>query len=112
MNDCGCSSEISADDERQPIWAKQRAERGFDNTELWNLDVSIARFVLPRLKAFAEDLHGYPADLTEETWKAELNKMIAAFELSTEVFSPTDEQSVAIEAGLDSFREHFHSLWS
>ena len=27
----------------------QRKERGFDSTELWNLDTTLLRFLLPRL---------------------------------------------------------------
>lgn len=113
----GCSSELPADDDRQAVWAEQRASRGFDSTELWNLDVSFSRFALPRLKAFAEDLHGHPGGMTEETWLAELHKMIAAFELCADYRFSADlavnaKQEQVINAGLDSFRKYFFSLWS
>lgn len=35
-------------------WEKQRYKRGFDDTELWGLDYTIASFILPRLIAFRE----------------------------------------------------------
>lgn len=108
----GCSSELPVDDDRQAAWAEQRASRGFDSTELWNLDVTISRFIAPRLKAFAADLHGFPNGLTEESWLIELNKMIAAFELCETVCIATPEQSQTIEAGLDSFRKYFFYLWN
>jgi hypothetical protein len=112
MMEYGCSSELPVDDDRQAAWAEQRASRGFDSTELWNLDVSFSRFALPRLKAFAEDLHGYPSGMTEETWLAELHKMIAAFELCVDVNTATTVQEQIIAAGLDSFRKYFFNLWS
>ena len=109
----GVSSELPADDDRQAAWAEQRANRGFDSTELWNLDVTFSRFVLPRLKAFAEDLHGYPSGMTEEAWLAELHKMIAAFELCVDA-NPmvTAKQERVITVGLNSFRKYFFNLWS
>ena len=108
--DYGCSSEIPVADPRQEFWTSQRGERGFDNTELWNLDVTIARFVLPRLKAFAADLHGCPASLTLETWGTSLAKMIVSFELCSAVDFMTAEQEQLISDGLDLFRKYFHHL--
>jgi hypothetical protein len=48
-------------DKRQKLWKKQRDERGFDDTELWNLDVTMAKFILPRLAAFHKQspVYGY-----------------------------------------------------
>lgn len=43
----------------QKRWELERKSRGFDSTELWNLDATIAEFILPRLIAFKEmDRHG------------------------------------------------------
>ena len=33
----------------------QRRTRGWDDSDLYSLDYTIAKFVLPRLKVFAED---------------------------------------------------------
>lgn len=38
----------------QNKWKLERKLRGFDTTELWNLDATIAEFILPRLIAFKE----------------------------------------------------------
>lgn len=39
----------------------QRRVRGFDDADLWSLDIPVAEFVLPRLKAFrAMERHGVP----------------------------------------------------
>lgn len=51
--------------------------------ELWNLDYTVAKFVLPRLIKFKENSLGFPgydeAD-TMDKWQNILQKMIAAFE--------------------------------
>ena len=62
---------------------QQRIERGFDDTECWNLDTTIAQFVLPRLKHFKENTNGYPGNdeiPTFEKWNEVLDKMIYAFD--------------------------------
>lgn len=84
----------------------QRRTRGFDETELWNLDSTILKFILPRLQAFRESSRfGWPGpemifkinfkdfevlsesekiDLNQrsiEEWDRMLDKMIRAVEL-------------------------------
>ena len=54
-----------------------------DPKETWSLDVSLAKYILPRLKKFKELNNGYPGmdevD-TPEKWDETLDKMIQAFE--------------------------------
>ena len=51
--------------------------------DIWNLDVTIAEFILPRLKLFKKKTISYPGygemD-TPEKWDEALDKMILAFE--------------------------------
>lgn len=76
-NDCAANVE----DDRCEGWKKQRLERGFDDTELWNLDHTIIQFILPRLKAFKEQLHGYPGNYDSfEQWQHDIDEMIWAME--------------------------------
>lgn len=52
-------------------------------SDLWNLDITIANFVLPRLKKFKEEDDGCPEREemdTPEKWGEVLDKMILAFE--------------------------------
>lgn len=50
--------------------------------ELSNLDRTIAKFVLPRLKEFRKVANGYPLSLEKfEDWEKILDKMIQSFEL-------------------------------
>ncbi len=105
----GLINGLPKSDDRIPELKKQYKERGFDDTEIWSLYNSIARYVLPRLKRFRE-IHGdYPANLTAEEWNKILDKMIKAFELISEdtLFEFKDE----VEEGLSLFRIYFFDLW-
>jgi len=111
--DFSLSGEIKKDDPRQEIWKKQREERGFDDTELWNLDATIAEFILPRLKRFRDIVVGYPGNLnSQDEWYAILDKMIKALEITTsnmKLLSNKDHDSQ--EEGLKLFAEYFNHLW-
>lgn len=51
--------------------------------DIWNLDITIAEFVLPRLRLFKKKNIGYPGRGemdTPEKWDEALDKMIVAFE--------------------------------
>jgi hypothetical protein len=111
--DYSLAHEISPDDSRQERWAAERAERGFDETELWNLDNTIAKFVLPRLVAFGEGMGGHPATLTVEGWAEMLNSMIKAFELlADDEAMPGLEQNKIMETGLANFCKYYRHLWN
>lgn len=52
-------------------------------SEIWNLDQTIAKFILPRLKKFRNVVHSHPVTdevKTFEDWQEVLDKMIIAFE--------------------------------
>lgn len=73
---------ISPDHPKWDKFTKQRLERGFDDSETWNLDLTIAKFVLPRLESFKESFMGYPGFLkNEDEWKTILEKICKAFRL-------------------------------
>ena len=72
---------IDKNDDRWEEYVKQRKERGFDNSELWCLDTTIAKFILPRLEAFHETYAGYPGFLTHQEWENILKCMISAFKI-------------------------------
>lgn len=62
---------------------QQRISRGFDESECWNLESTIAQFILPRLKVFRDSTNGYPGNdeiPTFEKWLEVLDKMIFAFD--------------------------------
>ncbi|MCQ2210231.1 MAG: hypothetical protein MJZ34_08065 [Paludibacteraceae bacterium] len=71
----------NVEDDRFDVWKKQRIERGFDDTELWNLYATIMQFTIPRLKAFRDEVHGFPCSFeTIEEWKNTIDEMIWSME--------------------------------
>lgn len=60
------------------LW--QRLTRGWDDSDLWSLDYTIAKFALPRLREFKLQAMGHPSSLTEEEWNMILDKMIWSME--------------------------------
>lgn len=101
-------------------YSQQRMSRGFDDTELWNLDVTIAAYVLPRLEAFEQQVPCHPMDMTEDEWKEIIGKMIFSMrELVIEQTpSPEWNDNVAmreynekVQEGLTLFGTYFQDLW-
>lgn len=122
--------------DRELLFEEQRAERGFDDSETWNLDHTIAVFVLPRLKAFKEVHCGSPCQpnkdcqlksIGEKEWNQILDKMIYAFEIhASEDMSfgydldHTDQEKFSreykermdkVSEGLKLFAKWYGNLW-
>lgn len=100
---------IDRGDKRWDDFKQQRLERGFDDSETWALDCTIAKFIEPRLRRFKEIKAGYPAIMSEEKWDDILDKMIYAFECINKDTISDNEDSV--DEGLDLFRKYFFNLW-
>lgn len=82
--------------------------------DTWNLDITIAKFILPRLKLFRKVVDCYPCDLNSiEEWHDILDKMIESFYLmaTTSSYKTLNENYEKIEQGLDLFRKYYHDLW-
>ena len=98
----GLHESLPPDDDRQATWLDQRSTRGFDDTELWNLDTTIAKFILPRLQA-------YKLASDHEDDKG-IDKMIAAFQMIVEGIHFTDFPR-EMEEGLNLFQQNYFRLW-
>ena len=59
---------------------QRRFEFGFDDTETWHLDRTMALFIIPRLKRFMEVNNGIANGETEESYYEKLRFIIQAFE--------------------------------
>ena len=92
----------------------QRWTRGWDDRELWNLDFTIAKFVLPRLRHFKELNCSYPHGNTSEEWDEILDNMILAFEIcaADDEWDWSAKTTEQVELGLALFSENFRGLWS
>jgi hypothetical protein len=110
-----CFSLIDDTDTRWEQYTQQRLERGFDESETWNLDATIAKFIYPRLKVFIEDVKRvgcFPASMTFDEWLKILDDMLKGFELLVSDEIKNEDEDKIIEHSLDLFRKHFFSLWT
>ena len=106
-------------DEREPEWKAQRLTRGFDDTEMWSLDCTIAEFIAPRLKVFKEqaaEIGDHPVNITSEKWQEILSQMIEGFELYSDHFDwPSDDSNEnwkKVYKALELFKSWFMNLWN
>lgn len=103
---------------RFKYWYKnkyQKITRGYSDEELWNLDATFVRWMLPRLKAFKEKTQGYPCDVSEDEWNDILNKIIKSFEVYMKDL-PDDLEELrkdteTIKEGFKLFGERLYNLW-
>lgn len=79
-------------------------------SELWDLDQTLAKIILPYLKAFRKMKHnGYPAQLKSMAqWNKILDKMIVGMEWALHGENFKDAKA---EEGLKLFGEYFAALW-
>lgn len=101
--------------ERETLKA-ERLKQGFDTSEVYNLDYTIAKFIYPRLKLFIEkigDIQSYPSTLSGiDEWKEILNSMLTAFEIlmMDDIYCDQESES-KINKGLEYFSKYFSYLW-
>jgi hypothetical protein len=95
-------------------------EPEFDKEELYDLDFTIAKFVLPRLKEFKRINCGHPGNLTSKEWKSILQKMIWSFQQKVnDVIAPPHDLTEAqrklwlkrYSEGFKLFGKYFCHLW-
>lgn len=105
-------TEIDTEDDRWNYFRLQREAQGFDDSETWGLDHTIALFVLPRLKRFKEiETTAFPPQDNEgwEEWNAILEKMIEGFECYSNDREHDDNSKV--KEAWKLLGEHFYKLW-
>ena len=88
----------------------QRRTRGFDDSETFSLDYSLAKLILPRLQRFKQvSIDVLPSEMTSEEWSEILDKMINAFDYysSKRRWSSTEDH----EEGLKLFAQYYTDLW-
>lgn len=110
-----CFSLVDETDDRWEKYTQQRLDRGFDDSETWNLDATISKFIYPRLKTFIDDtikLQCHPGNIEFDTWLDILKKMLKGFEILSQDSERTDDEEQIIETSLDLFKEYFHCLWT
>lgn len=99
----------------------QKLVRGFSDNELWNLDNTIAKFILPRLIRFKKEMRsGLPQNqedtsrsLTQAEWDDILDNMIFAFNYAQNIYTKScnKEDYKRYELGMRQFATYFLDLW-
>lgn len=108
---------VARDDERGTKNKEFRNKYGFFPEECYDLDRSIACFVLPRLIYFRDHQHGFPYIMGEtegeNIWGKILNEMIAGFAiLAQKNASELDpDERVTAKKALELFARYYGNLW-
>ena len=90
----------------------QKLKKGFCCCEIWNLDVVMAKFILPRIEHFYQNDLTYPGELTEEEWDRILHKIIFSLDaVANEDIPYWLNNSAEIQEGLDLFGKYFQAFW-
>ena len=97
-----------------------RVKYGFWPHELWALDWTIAKFILPRLIQFKKTYAGFPVGMTSKEWNNILRNMISSFHYTSKQFdseslkSPEalQEEYKLYQQGLYNFAKYFGALWT
>ena len=101
----------------------KKYETNIDIEEILKLDITIAKFIVPRLKLFREREDSCPLRFdNEQEWYDILDKMIKAFEHLTKCNSCIctddpdwkDKENIRnreIKEGLNLFAEYYRALW-
>lgn len=96
---------------------KERVKNGFDASDLYSLDYTIAKTLLPKMiEKFRDTTHSYPADITYEEWKEILTKLIWFFNeilnnYSTDNSEKDSEYNKHLNECTELFIKYFTSLW-
>lgn len=94
--------------------ANSRSKKyGIPIEECYNLDDSIAWYILPRLRAFRKHTITYPSDMTYEEWMDMLDVMIEGFDLycNKDMLDMTDKDVAKIDLALEHLSKRFWDLW-
>ena len=104
-----CFSLLSKTDEREEEYKKQRIKRGFDDSETWSLDSTIAKFIVPRLERYQEIANSYLIRDQELIDNIEL--FLKAMKIVSQGGVATTLEMEEINKGLECFPKIFNSLW-
>jgi hypothetical protein len=104
-------------EERNLKLFKERVKNGFDASDLYSLDYTIAKTLLPKMiEKFRDTTHSYPSNISYEEWKEILTKLIWFFnEVLNNYNTPDSEKDSEYNKHLDEctklFVEYFTTLW-
>jgi len=112
-------------------WIFQKIFRGYSDNDLWALDYTLSKVILPYLKGFRKtNKMGYPMGMKGKMkeWHKTIDKMIWSFEQALEDHSycpdylwdkkmknfkkdKLEEYNKKLQEGFDLFAKYFTNLW-
>jgi len=105
----------------------QRVTRGFSDKECWDLDRTIAKYIIPRLKVLKNLDSSHPIEFNSaREWNKAIDKMIWSFEFVLTDYGSSEydfkntqkwkfKQSLKMKRykeGMKLFVKHYNSLWN
>lgn len=82
--------------------------------ETWSLDITLAQYIIPRLKLYKKLNDVIPGRLeSHDEWDKILDKMIYAFECMSDEFcnyEEYDKRQKKVKEGLQLFADYFQAL--
>ena len=98
---------------------KRKLYKKIDESELWDLGLTICNFILPRLEKFKNYTHSYPSNMSEKEWDDILNKIIWSFNYAREYINCSvkdkemlnEENKNKYNEGMNLFKKYLVDLW-
>lgn len=109
-----CFSLVDESDEKWPDYCAQREKRGFDDSELWNLDGTIAKFISPRLSAYVKTViesNYNSSEMPFDEWLDILKKMDEGFKIMSSDKNRNEDEVDKMNDAIDLFNKYFFNLW-
>lgn len=89
----------------------QRMIRGFDDSETWSLDATIAKFTLPRLRRFKQVTIAHPDNLSMEEWQKILDEIEWYLDMVTKNYMIDPSEEERLEKAHKLWADYFSALW-
>lgn len=86
---------------------RQKKIRNVSYKDVIDLDITVAKFILPRLKFFKKKVLCYPSELSMEEWKAIIDKMILSFSL---ILDDSEPNFTNYKCNLDSLKANLSNV--
>jgi len=103
---------------RKTQWFFQRGTRGYADCDVWSLDGYILGWLPNALDQLRKECHGYPCDLSPESWDYILEKMADGLKAESKwcgLDYETERERIGLQRrGKDGMRllfERWHDLW-
>ena len=106
-----CFSLMKTSDNRWCKYKGQRLSRGFDDSETWNLDTTIAKFIIPRLERFIEIYEDFVID--HDGFVPKMKNALECFKMYEDENTNfwDKETSEKFQRGMHDFADIFQALW-